>query len=938
MRSAVRIFAVVSLLLLLVAGLQAQTASGILHGQVSDPSGAVVTQATVTVTAANGQKTTVTTNGKGVYEVKGLAEGKYSLRITAKGFARYDAADVTVASGATPALDISLDVATEEQKVLVEDDTTTVSTDASSNSSTVVIKGKDLDALSDDPDELQSDLEALAGPSAGPNGGQIYIDGFSDGTLPPKSSIREIRVNQNPFSAQYDRLGFGRVEVFTKPGQDKYHGQFQMMANNSVFNSLNPFLAAGTQVPDYHSQQYNGSFGGPINSKASFFFNFERRDINELAIFSAVPCLPGVTSSEPCTMPEITPKPIPSPRMHQEISPRIDYQLTPNNTLTARYEYETSTTANGGVGQFNLESQAYDSSSNQHNFRIVDTQVINSTTINETRFQYVRAHNEQNVLFNSPQIQVRDTFTTGGNNSGNSTDNQSRYELQNYTSKVHGKHFTRFGGVLHVATDNNYSLSNPNGTFIYQGIDTFGSGTPLQFAITTGNPNANVSQADAGVYAEDDWRVKSNITVSYGLRVETQNNVSNHLNFAPRLGFAWGLGHSTAPKTVLRAGFGMFYDRFSRSNVLQIDRTNSSDPQVNQTVQWTGAPTDPPVFTTVPTDLSTFNASRIVYATDPNFKIPYTMQVAVTLERQVTKNAKLTASYIGTRGLHQLVMNDVQSGTAANLTDTYSYMTAGTFKQQQFMVNGTIRAGQYVSLFGWYMLGYANGNTSGGFPSAQSDWVADWGRSPYDVRNRGMIGGSINLPYGFRLNPFIIASSSRPYNIVTGNDPVFNPRPYFSNGCTGIPMGQSVAGVYNTSQGCFSDAPTGLGMVPSDYAQGPAFFATNLRVSKTFGLGPRLGEGSGRTGGGGGGGDHHHGPGMPGGMNIQSMMGGGGSARRYNLTFSASARNLFNNVNEAAPSGDLSSANFGRAVALANFGMYSQSMNRRVDFSVSFNF
>ncbi len=292
MQSVVRTFLVFSLLLLFVAGLQAQTATGVLHGQVSDPSGAVVTQATVTATASSGQKTTVTTNGKGVYEVKGLAPGIYSLRITAKGFATYDLAGVTVAAGATPALDISLDVATEEQKILVQDETTTVSTDSDSNSSTVVIKDKDLDALSDDPDELESDLEALAGPAAGPNGGQIYIDGFSNGTLPPKSSIREIRINQNPFSAQYDKLGFGRIEVFTKPGKDTYHGQFQVNVNNGVFNALSPYLHLnGMDAPSYGLEQYNGNFGGPLNKNASFFFSVQRRNLNEPSIISAtVPC------------------------------------------------------------------------------------------------------------------------------------------------------------------------------------------------------------------------------------------------------------------------------------------------------------------------------------------------------------------------------------------------------------------------------------------------------------------------------------------------------------------------------------------------------------------------------------------------------------------------------------------------------------------------
>ena len=127
-------------------------------------------------------------------------------------------------------------------------------------------------------------LQALAGPSAGPSGGQMYIDGFTAGQLPPKSSIREIRINQNPFSSEYDKLGYGRIEIFTKPGTDKYHGQFFVLGNDSAFNSPNPF--AGPE-PAYYSTQYNGNIGGPISKKASFFFNLDRRNINELAAVNA---------------------------------------------------------------------------------------------------------------------------------------------------------------------------------------------------------------------------------------------------------------------------------------------------------------------------------------------------------------------------------------------------------------------------------------------------------------------------------------------------------------------------------------------------------------------------------------------------------------------------------------------------------------------------
>ena len=112
----------------------------------------------------------------------------------------------------------------------------------SNNANTIVLQGKDLEALSDDPDELESELQALAGPSAGPNGGQMYIDGFTAGQLPPKASIREIRINQNPFSSEYAPLvGYGRVEIFTKPGTDTLHGQFMISGNDSAFNARNPF-------------------------------------------------------------------------------------------------------------------------------------------------------------------------------------------------------------------------------------------------------------------------------------------------------------------------------------------------------------------------------------------------------------------------------------------------------------------------------------------------------------------------------------------------------------------------------------------------------------------------------------------------------------------------------------------------------------------------
>ena len=212
---------VVLLFSILTVNLPAQTASGTLRGRITDPSGAVIPNATVTATAADGKSVTTVTNSQGNYEFKGLAPGDYTVTATAKGFAVDEEEAVKVAAGQMQQFDIALSIAVKKENVEVQEESPTVDVSPQNSASTLVLKGQDLDALSDDPDEMASELQALAGPSAGPNGGQIYVDGFTAGELPPKSAIREIRINQNPFSAEYDKLGYGRIEIFTKPGTDQ---------------------------------------------------------------------------------------------------------------------------------------------------------------------------------------------------------------------------------------------------------------------------------------------------------------------------------------------------------------------------------------------------------------------------------------------------------------------------------------------------------------------------------------------------------------------------------------------------------------------------------------------------------------------------------------------------------------------------------------------
>ena len=293
-----------------------QSPGGELRGTVTDPSGALVPSATVMLSGQDGYSRSVQSAHDGTYAFTSVPAGSYSLSITADGFAPASVQDAKVISGKTTVENFGLHLPVEEQQVEVKEDNQGVNTSADNNASAIVIKGKDLDALSDDPDELQSELNALAGPAAGPNGAQIYIDGFSGGQLPPKSSIREIRINQNPFSAQYDKLGYGRIEILTKPGTDKLHGSVMMMGNSSAFNSLNPFV---TEEPSYYTTFFVGNAGGSLGKSASWFGSIFRRDNATNSIINAV-------VPDPDSNPYDYTAAVANPQSRLDISPRMDFQ------------------------------------------------------------------------------------------------------------------------------------------------------------------------------------------------------------------------------------------------------------------------------------------------------------------------------------------------------------------------------------------------------------------------------------------------------------------------------------------------------------------------------------------------------------------------------------------------------------------------------------
>jgi hypothetical protein len=621
--------------------------------------------------------------------------------------------------------------------------------------------------------------------------------------------------------------------------------------------------------------------------------------------------------------------------------------------------------------------------------------VLNPTTLNEARFQFIHLLREQKGDDSIPGINVQDAFFGGGPQVGLTSFKETRFEFTDIITKTHKNHSLRFGGRLRGVHVDSVFRNDFGGTFVFGGgfaptlqfdannqvvrdssgnpvlgpiapitsieryrrtlllegqgftpaqLSLLGAG-PSQYTVDAGNPKASVNQVDYAAFMQDEWRVRPNLTVNLGLRYEGQTNIGSPVNFAPRIFFAWApeIGRNRQPKTVIRFGFGIFYDRFNEfltldtrlfggSNILDFIVT---DPVILNQVVFT-----PNGVSNVPPTESLTGSQRHTTRLIPHdIQTTYSYTAGFLFERQLPKRFTLSAGYINNLPRHALRSRNINAplpGTfnplipgsgvfpLGDIGPVYAYESGAVQTVHQWQVGIQNRFLRYINFSANYTIAKATNNTGGSqsFPANSYDLTSEMGPTNFEIRHRFVFTGTITVPkLKLLLNPIILANSGRPFNITTGRDNngdgLFTDRPAFATANT------PAADLRRTRFGDFDINPLpGQPIIPRNFGRGPSFFSVNVRISRQFKFGPLPQAAAPASG-------------------AQASR-GPAPERPYTLTLSASIQNLLNHTNLALPVGNLSSPSFGESLSSLSGGFggtgSAAAGNRRIQLSLRFTF
>ncbi len=808
-------------------------------GIVLDQSGELVAGAKITGEGPTAQPLATVTDITGTFRFTAIPAGEYQIRVEQPGFK--PATRRVKAGNSTPRLKFVLQIADLHEKLTVSNAEARVNTETAENVDVIKLDRRMLNRLPVLGNDIVGTASQMLDPDAVAAGGvSIVVDGLESNKIGVSASaVQEVRLNQNPYSAEFDRPGRARIEIITENAEPQFHGSGEFLFRDYHLEARDPFAA---ERPPERREIFEGHFTGPLGkSKKTRFLlsgNHEAEDLQNI-IFARTPS--GILRENS-----------PYPKRQTEFSTDIRRQITERHSLLVRYDLSRDQGKDEGAGGFVLPEAGYNYTEREHEAFVDYNAVITPTFINELRVRLGRQrYVATSVLPGTRQIVVQDAFTGGGSQSDRH-ETENRILFNDVLSWGHGRHMLKAGvSVPGFRRRGLTDYTNSQGTFAFSSLADYLANRPYLFTLQRGNPYLAFWQEDLGLFVQDEFKPRSNLSVTAGLRYDWQNYVGAYTNFDPRLSVAFS--PDQPHKTVLRAGAGIFHERTGNqaiADLLRFDGYHLQRLMVNNP----GYP-DPFVnggnLAAQPGEITRFAA---------NLRLPYLLQCNAGAERQLRKNLVLAINYTGVTGIKQFRSRDLnaplpplyQERPDANIGVLRVVESAG--RMQRHSLNASVR-GAITEWFNGtlqYTLGRAYSNTGGigWFPANTYDLSGEWARADFDRRHQFRALGTFKVGELFELGTIFSVHSGEPYTITTGRD--------------------------DNHDGRATDRPAG---VPRNSAQGYGLANLDLRLTREFKLG---------------GGDKEEGPA---------------------IEASIEAFNTLNRVNYTTMVGNLSSPFFGQPVA-----------------------
>lgn len=858
-----------ALVLISPAGALAQSkGDASLKVTVVDTQGAFVRKARVTVKGEVGVEKTAETNDRGEASFSRLAAGTSRLTVEAEGFESHAVEALKLSAGANET-EARLEVASVREEVEVAPDERERNLDPRGLAFSNVLTEEQLASLPDDPEEFEAAVNQLAGPGA-----NIRINGFRGGKLPPKSQIREMRFRRNAYAAENHERGFVTVDIFTKPGVGDWRGSVGFGFRDESLNARQAF--ARFRGPEQF-RRFDFALEGPLwKNRTSLFLAADGN--------SAYDSKTIVAATEGGQLNELFLRP--SRRLN--LSARVEHAFNKLHALRAEYQRNAGWQGGLGVGDFDLPERAYTLDQSEHLFRLSQTGTFARRYLNDLRFQVRWQGRNTAAATDAPAVLVAGAFNSGGALTRGARRSRE-LELSDDLDFATESHAMRAGVRFEAGGYRSDERSNPFGTYTFASLNAFRQQLPTTYTQRTGDPSLSFSQYQFAWYWQDDWRVRKNILLSYGLRHEMQTNLGDRGNFAPRLGLAWTPTKSGS--ITVRAGSGVFYDWFGSNDYEQTLRVNGvrqrdlvvRDPLFGDPFGGGGGIALPP--------------GKVQVA--PGLEMPTVLMSSVGTDLRLGKRFRLGADYRFERGLHLLRGRNVNAPipglgrpdpALGNVTQIESSASSTSNRLMLHLSPAMIKTGFFWSAM--YMYSRTMTDTAGALslPADNFDLRPEWGPAPGDMRHyfSVMINRRV-LFKGLSVGMTFNASSATPYNVTTGFD---------DNGDT-----------------VSNDRPAGVGR---NSARGAGRWDVSTRVSYGFGFGGKRASSA---------------PSGP--VMIRVGEGGGASFpgandQKFRVDLYAQFFNVLNHVNLTNFSGVQTSPFFGRATAALP--------GRRVETGLRFSF